>query len=209
MQRPALAADNAPVSLPPDHDPSRPCPVSLAQRLRRAVPGLAVALAALGLAWPEVGPSAPAPIPCARAGLVDGRLRCDEELPVEPAALCPGRSHPSSREPVAAGDAIDTARLCARAFASPGEPLHGWARMSPDELAELRQPVDINAASLAELESLPRVGPKLARRIVEGRPYADVDALERVRGIGPATLLRLRDRARVRRRPHALVGAAP
>lgn len=145
----------------------------------------------------------PRRMPCARAGLVDGLLRCDDELPVDPAALCPESQRPSSHEPIAAGDALETAPLCARSFASPGEP--GWSRMPPDQLAELGQPVDINAASLAELESLPRVGPKLAQRIVEGRPYADVDALERVRGIGPATLDRLRDRARVHRRTHALV----
>ena len=109
--------------------------------------------------------------------------------------LCPGPQRPAARELVAAGDAFDTAQLCARSFASPEGPESGWSRMSPDELAMLGQPVDLNEASLAELESLPRVGPKLARRIVEGRPYADVDALERVRGIGPATLVRLRDRA--------------
>jgi len=169
--------------------------VLLVQRLRRAVPGLAVALVALLLAWPSPRPAAPRRIPCVRAGLVDGRLRCDDELPAAPAALCPGRAFPGSRALVVAGDAFDTAQLCARSFASPHEPGSGWDRMPPDELAMLRQPVDLNEASLAELESLPRVGPKLARRIVEGRPYTSVDALDEVRGIGPATLLQLRDRA--------------
>lgn len=156
------------------------------------IPGLGVASVALWLAWPGPELAAPRPIPCARAGLVDGRLVCDDELPSEPAALCPGAAGPPASEPVAAGDAFVTAQLCARSFASPGEP--GWARMSPDELAMLGQPVDVNTAALAELESLPRVGPKLARRIAEGRPYASIDALERVRGIGPATLARLRER---------------
>lgn len=156
------------------------------------LPGLAVASVALGLAWPGPELVAPRPIPCARAGLVDGRLLCDDELPSDPAALCPGAAAPPASEPVAAGDAFVTAQLCARSFASPGEA--GWARMSPGELAMLGQPVDVNTAALAELESLPRVGPKLARRIAEGRPYASIDALERVRGIGPATLARLRER---------------
>jgi competence protein ComEA len=167
----------------------------LVQRLRSAIPGLAVALAALVLVGPSPDPSPLQRIACARAGLVDGRLHCDAELPAEPAALCPPGRGPASYELVAAGDAFDTAQLCARSFASPQEPSSGWARMEPEELAALGQPVDVNEASLAELESLPRVGPKLARRIAEGRPYADVDALERVRGIGPSTLLRLRDRA--------------
>ncbi|MEZ0348015.1 MAG: ComEA family DNA-binding protein [Thermus sp.] len=54
------------------------------------------------------------------------------------------------------------------------------------------EPVSLNRASLEELESLPGVGPVLARRIVEGRPYGRVEDLLRVKGIGPATLERLR-----------------
>ena len=70
--------------------------------------------------------------------------------------------------------------------------------MSPDDLTALQQPVDVNRASIAELTSLPRIGPKLARRIVHGRPYDDLESLARVRGIGPATMKRLRGRAFVR-----------
>lgn len=73
--------------------------------------------------------------------------------------------------------------------------------MSPSDLAALNQPVNINRASVSELTSLPRVGPVLARRIVEGRPYADPDALLRVRGIGPATLRRVRARVTVEPSP--------
>jgi len=40
--------------------------------------------------------------------------------------------------------------------------------------------------------ALPGIGPVLARRIVEGRPYARVEDLLKVKGIGPATLERLR-----------------
>jgi competence ComEA-like helix-hairpin-helix protein len=52
--------------------------------------------------------------------------------------------------------------------------------------------IDVNAASTAELESIPGIGPTRAAAIVADRdrdgPFADVDALERVKGIGPATL---------------------
>jgi len=56
--------------------------------------------------------------------------------------------------------------------------------------------VDINSAAWPELAELPEIGETLARRIVESRaavgPYGDHDDLQRVRGIGPVTLERLR-----------------
>ena len=63
-----------------------------------------------------------------------------------------------------------------------------------------RQPaqftLDINTADWPELSQLPGVGEAIARRIVESRaaegPYADLDALQRVRGIGPKTLDQMR-----------------
>lgn len=184
------------------------------------VGGLLLAAAAVGWLWAGAAGRAPAPprLPCARAILVDGQLRCDDELPPDVAALCPGSGSEGS-EPIAAGDAFDTAQLCARPGAQPGaQPgarpgarsaspsphtpargdVPGWSRMPAEELQALQQPVDLNRASIEELQSLPRIGPALARRIVEGRPYDDVDALTRVRGIGPATVARLRSRAFVR-----------
>lgn len=50
----------------------------------------------------------------------------------------------------------------------------------------------LNSATQAELETLPRVGPALAERIRAGRPYRTVDALDAVKGIGPATIAALR-----------------
>lgn len=52
--------------------------------------------------------------------------------------------------------------------------------------------VDINQADWPELMQLPGVGEVMARRIVENRaaagPFADVESLRRVPGIGPKTL---------------------
>lgn len=56
--------------------------------------------------------------------------------------------------------------------------------------------IDLNTASAAELEALPRIGPALARRITEDRetrgPFRSIEDLRRVRGIGPRTIEGLR-----------------
>ncbi|MFN0067086.1 MAG: helix-hairpin-helix domain-containing protein [Limisphaerales bacterium] len=52
--------------------------------------------------------------------------------------------------------------------------------------------VDLNEATPTELDALPGIGPKLAERIIAGRPYTSVDELEKVRGIGTNLLERLR-----------------
>lgn len=52
-------------------------------------------------------------------------------------------------------------------------------------------PIDVNNASGAELERLPRVGPALAARIVAWRekhgPFESLESLRHVPGIGPVT----------------------
>lgn len=57
-------------------------------------------------------------------------------------------------------------------------------------------PIDVNRASLAELDALPGIGPATAAAIVAHRdtngPFASVEDLEAVRGIGPAKLDALR-----------------
>jgi competence protein ComEA len=58
-------------------------------------------------------------------------------------------------------------------------------------------PLDLNTATAEQLDTLPGVGPATAAAIVSHRerngPFATVDGLLDVRGIGPAKLEALRD----------------
>lgn len=75
------------------------------------------------------------------------------------------------------------------------------ARRDEIEMAELTggnglrdgETIDINRASRDELMRLPGIGEVRALDIVATRPFADVDDIVRVRGIGPATLEKIRE----------------
>ncbi len=60
--------------------------------------------------------------------------------------------------------------------------------------------VDINRATVAELDALPGIGPAVAQRIVEYREtkgrFTSYERLDSVKGIGPALLERLKPRIR-------------
>ncbi len=68
---------------------------------------------------------------------------------------------------------------------------------SEDSGAAPAGPIDLNHATVEELDVLPGVGPATAAAIVDHReqngPFATVDDLEDVRGIGPAKLEAIRD----------------
>jgi competence ComEA-like helix-hairpin-helix protein len=63
------------------------------------------------------------------------------------------------------------------------------------------RPLNLNEATMEELQLLRGIGPALAERIVQNRPFRTVEDLDRVPGIGPDSLDKWR--------PFLTVGSAP
>ena len=102
-------------------------------------------------------------------------------------AVACGRSPRSARRPV--GPSLQLAFVRHDA---------GTARRPrPLEVPPTPRRIDPQTADARSLESLPGVGPAIARRIVAARArgltFRRPEDLLRVRGIGPATLRRMRD----------------
>ena len=74
-----------------------------------------------------------------------------------------------------------------------GEPASA-APTLPSKSAGAPGRINLNTASLAELDTLPGIGPALAQRIVDHRPYRSAEELLEVAGIGPATYEKLKDK---------------
>ncbi len=72
-----------------------------------------------------------------------------------------------------------------------GSPASGAEKAKGDK-------VDLNSASQSELEALPGVGPTLARRIIENRPYSSVSDLSKA-GVPAGTISKLRGLAKAGR----------
>jgi competence ComEA-like helix-hairpin-helix protein len=96
----------------------------------------------------------------------------------------------AEEEPLAANAAGDDS-TGSPADATSAAPTVGGSAPDNDGTA-----VDINTASAAELQRLPRIGPALAERIIDHRrrygPFRSVQELARVPGIGSKTVDRLR-----------------
>jgi competence protein ComEA len=63
-------------------------------------------------------------------------------------------------------------------------------------VAMAAEKIDINTASQAQLETLPGIGPVIAGRIIEYRqkkPFASIEEIKEVKGIGEATFLKIQD----------------
>lgn len=81
------------------------------------------------------------------------------------------------------------------------EPAAPMAAMAPSTLyppPSTISLIDLDYAPAASIESLPRIGPALAARIVANRdsfgPFGSLDGLQRVKGVGAAMAKALRER---------------
>jgi competence protein ComEA len=70
-------------------------------------------------------------------------------------------------------------------------------------------PVDLNLADQKALESLPGIGPALAKKIMEGRPYQSVDDLSRIKGLNKAKIDAIKDKVAVTAAKPAKPTSAP
>jgi competence ComEA-like helix-hairpin-helix protein len=85
-------------------------------------------------------------------------------------------------------------------FARPGPHFGGAPAAAPAEGSPPR--LNLNSASVSELDGLPGIGPARAAAILQEReargPFSSVEELSRVPGLGPSAIARLRDRVLVR-----------
>jgi competence protein ComEA len=93
----------------------------------------------------------------------------------------------SKGHPVAA-ITTDSARV-----ADPRDLFNAPPVMPPTRASKPRSPappLDLDRATASELEALPRIGPALAKRIIDDRdargPFGSLEGFQRVRGVGPA-----------------------
>jgi competence protein ComEA len=85
--------------------------------------------------------------------------------------------------------------VCVRNFGTQPMPAVAKSGGAAKKVASLKSPVDVNNASLTELQTLPGIGPKLSQRIVDERErkaFVSVEDLRRVPGIGVKTLEKLK-----------------
>lgn len=83
----------------------------------------------------------------------------------------------------------------------PGQPVTGGASGTSPNATATSKTVDLNAATLEQLDALPGIGPVTAQRILDWRDahgrFTSVGQLREVGGIGPARLAQLKDLVRV------------
>jgi competence protein ComEA len=141
----------------------------------------------------------PAQLPTLPAALI--------AVPGQPIALAPSSSIPSTSQPEQPRGASVPPVLPQPApkpapkppAVTKANPTHQPSKSAPPAVAAGK--INVNTATQAELELLPRIGPAMAQRIIEYRTksgaFKSVEDLDKVKGIGPKTLEKLRPLVRV------------
>ena len=100
-------------------------------------------------------------------------------------------------------DALTAAIMTTRPFAALDDlrKVEGMTQQTFDDMLEFIEitPLNINAATVAQLQILPDVDEQMARAIIDGRPYKIVEELLKIKGFGEARLNAMR----------SLIDAAP
>ncbi|HET6953611.1 MAG TPA: helix-hairpin-helix domain-containing protein [Acidimicrobiales bacterium] len=200
---------------PPPAPPEMSLP--FAEQSAAAPAPAATGVAGAATTAPPGGPATP-PGPGAAAA-AGGGAAGEVVVHVVGAVVTPGVQRlPSGSRTVDAVDAAggtvpeaDLARLNLAAVLTDGQQVYvprlgevappvaagGAAPGAPGGPATAAAPVDLNAATLAQLDELPGIGPTTAQAIIDHReqngPFASVEELLDVRGIGDAKLEQLRD----------------
>lgn len=128
----------------------------------------------------------------ARAGK-DSPAEQEEESPqekqsAEPADILPGM--PTMRPIHIPGIVIEEPSIYPRG-STPKPKAHTPAPAKSENF------ININTATKSELETIEGIGPALAERIIQGRPYETLEGLHHVKGIGPTKFEALRKAATV------------
>ena len=102
---------------------------------------------------------------------------------------------------VADAQQVVVPRRGSRVVAAAGEAAGSAAAGAPAGAGPAVGPIDLNSATVEQLDTLDGVGPVIARKIIEHRtshgPFRSVDDLGQVPGIGPKRLAALRAHVRV------------
>lgn len=145
--------------------------------------GLVIGAAAVGIAWSisarRVPPSSPAAVPT--------------QIKAQAASADQGTAPIAKSVPVQAPKPIVT-DLPPRE--QPANVVAMTEAPRPVESAAISGPININAATVEQLEALPGIGPGLAAKIVDDRSkngrFRTLADLDRVPGIGPKLLEKMR-----------------